>query len=389
MVEGQVETSQLIANSQAFSKPGKWRSALLGYGLALGTVAVTLTVAILLSRYSISVNLTLLVIAAVLIPTWYGGLGPGLMVGILFELVSILSKPPTAGASIANYVFGHVSVMALYVFFVLIVGARRKAEKRIKEQSELLNLLNTELEQRVAERTAELEAANTELESFSYSVSHDLRAPLRHINGFSLALLEDYSDKLDGVGRDFLKQLREASQEMAQLIDDVLRLARVTRTEMHREEVDLSELAAGVLDELQMTEPNRSITVAVQNGLFAYGDKRLLEIVLTNLLGNAWKFSSKKGAAEITFGREIANENAAYFVRDNGAGFDMEFADKLYGAFQRLHSVNEFEGTGIGLATVRRVINRHGGHIWAEGAVGKGATFYFTLPEMKEVENEG
>jgi signal transduction histidine kinase len=389
MAEGQVETSQRVANNQPFSKSGKWRSAIPGYGLGLATTTVTLIVAILLSRYSISVNLTLLVVAAVLIPTWYGGIGPGLMVGIIFEFVSILSKPPTAGASIANYVFGHVSVMALYVFFVLIVRARRKTEKRIKEQSKLLNVLNAELEQRVAERTAELEAANSELEAFSYSVSHDLRAPLRHINGFSMALLEDYSDKLDGVGRDFLKQLREASQEMAHLIDDMLRLAGVTRAEMHREKVDLSELGTGILGELQRAEPDRVLKVTVQKGLLAYGDKRLLGVVLANLLGNAWKFSSRQEDAEVTLGREGETENTCYFVRDNGAGFDMAFADKLYGAFQRLHSVNEFEGTGIGLATVRRIVSRHGGRIWAEGAVGKGATFYFTLPDIKEVENEG
>jgi len=211
-------------------------------------------------------------------------------------------------------------------------------------------------------------------------------APLRHIDGFSLALLEDYSSKLDDTGKDFLKQVREGSQEMGRLIDDMLQLAHVTRNEMRREKVDLSELASGILNDLRMTEPVRFVNITVQKGLLAYGDERLLKIVLINLLGNAWKFSSKKTAAEIAFGREWAKENGPYFVHDNGVGFNEAFAGKLYEAFQRLHSASDFEGTGIGLATVRRIINRHGGNIWARGKVGKGATFYFTLPDANGVK---
>lgn len=236
-----------------------------------------------------------------------------------------------------------------------------------------------ELEVKVQERTAQLEAANKELEAFSYSVSHDLRAPLRHINGFSQALLEDYADKLDDEGKGHLHQLRSASQEMAKLIDDMLQLARVTRTDMHRETVNLSELARAVISKLQAREPQRSVVVDIEDSLTTNGDRRLLEIMLSNLLGNAWKFTSKKRNPQIVFGKERKHDQDVYFVRDNGAGFDMEYADKLFGAFQRLHSPNEFEGTGIGLATIQRIILRHGGQVFAEGVVDSGATFYFTL----------
>ena len=236
-----------------------------------------------------------------------------------------------------------------------------------------------ELEAKVEDRTLELQQANKELEAFSYSVSHDLRSPLRSIDGFSQALLEDYADKLDVDGKDCLHRVRAASQRMAQLIDDMLNLSRVVRSEMRREAVNLSALAQTISEELHKIQPERQLEFVIAEGLVANGDARLLRVVLQNLLGNAWKFTGKQPHGRIEFGIKQHDGKPAYFVRDNGAGFDMAYADNLFGPFQRLHSMTEFEGTGIGLATVQRIIHRHGGRVWAQGAVDQGATFYFTF----------
>jgi len=210
-------------------------------------------------------------------------------------------------------------------------------------------------------------------------VSHDLRAPLRGIDGFSQALLEDYDGKLDDDGRDYLRRIRAASQRMAELIDDLLDLSRVTRREMRRERVDLSELARTVAGQLARTEPGRTVEWCIEDGVSARADGALLRLVLENLIGNAWKFTSKQSSARIEFGAVPHEGGIAYVVRDNGVGFDMAHAGKMFGAFQRLHAMHDFPGTGIGLAIVQRVVHRHGGRIWAEAAPGAGATFYFTV----------
>jgi signal transduction histidine kinase len=250
---------------------------------------------------------------------------------------------------------------------------------QIQERDGALQRAHDELEERVEERTIELNNINKELEAFSYSVSHDLRAPLRAIDGFSQALLEDYNEKLDASGQDHLHRVRLAAQRMSTLIDDMLNLSRVTRSEMHRETLDLSAVVRSTADELQRGAPDRTVTFVIAEGLKVDGDSRLLRVAIENLVGNAWKYTSAHSSARIEFGFHQDNGRSAYFVRDDGAGFDPRYSERLFGAFQRLHGASEFPGTGIGLATVQRIIRRHGGEIWAEGAVEQGATFYFTL----------
>ncbi len=237
----------------------------------------------------------------------------------------------------------------------------------------------------LARSNAELTAMNKELEVFSYSVSHDLRAPLRSIDGFSLALLEDFGDKLDAEGKENLQRVRAATQRMGVLIDDLLNLSRVTRTGMKLEEVDLSAMARAIATGLQNTQPERHADFHIHDQLREHVDSHLMKIALENLLGNAWKFTSKRDSARIEFGKTRTNGKSVYFVRDDGAGFDTAYADRLFDAFQRLHDSNEFPGSGVGLATVQRIIHRHGGHIWAESTVGKGATFYFTVTHPNQV----
>lgn len=253
--------------------------------------------------------------------------------------------------------------------------------------------INIELRNEISERTRVEEAlrhanaatavANRELEAFSYSVAHDLRAPLRSIDGFSQALLEDCVDRLDADGKRYLQNVRESAQQMGNLIDDLLNLSRVTRSELRREQLDLSGLAHTVLARLRDAQPDRRVDISIQEGLAANADPRLLDVALTNLLSNAWKFTRKRAPARIEFAAKADGQAPVYFIRDNGAGFDEAYAGKLFGVFQRLHTADEFEGTGIGLATVQRIVRRHGGRIWAEGKVDVGATFYFTLEEEK------
>ena len=273
-------------------------------------------------------------------------------------------------------------IIAAFEFLIRITRDRQILAEKAKEIATLVNdlqLANTSLEERVALRTRELESSNQELEAFSYSVSHDLRAPLRTIDGFSLALQEDFADILNDEGRDYIARVRNGVQRMGQLIDALLQLSRVTRSDIVRERLDLSQLATLVFNETKQADPERDVTFIAQPGVLVEGDPRLLRIALENLIGNAFKFTSKTANARIEFGSDLRGGKTVYFIRDNGAGFDMHYVERLFTAFQRLHGDRDFKGSGIGLATVSRIIRRHHGTIGAEGEVGHGATFYFTL----------
>jgi len=252
------------------------------------------------------------------------------------------------------------------------ISQRKRAEEDYKK-------LNEELEQRVKKRTSQLEASNKELEAFSYSVSHDLRAPLRSMDGFSQALLDDYSHQLDDTAKDYLFRVRRASQHMGSLIDDMLKLSKLTRSEVTHQEVNLSTLATDIAESLRNSENNRQVDFSISTNIKAIGDMGLLRVALENLFSNAWKFTSKTSEARIEFDIKDQDSKTVYYIKDNGIGFDESASGNMFGAFQRLHDQSEYLGTGIGLATVRRIIHLHGGEIWADGSPGEGAIFYFTL----------
>ncbi len=290
------------------------------------------------------------------------------------------------GRSRAVLIAGVVITLLLVAVAWLMANTRAAAQKlahdmtvSLRKSENEVRALNGDLERRVRLRTGELESANKELETFAYTVSHDLRAPLRSIHGFTDALAEDYADRLDDQGRDYTNRIRAASIRMGQLIDDILKLSRISRAKLVRGRIDLSALATTLIEEVRRGAGEREVTVRIQPGLHADGDETLLRAMLQNLLENAWKFTSKIDKAVIEVGGEEPNETQTFYVRDNGAGFDMQYADKLFKPFQRLHSDSEFQGTGIGLATVARIVARHGGQIWAESEPGRGTTIRFTL----------
>jgi signal transduction histidine kinase len=288
---------------------------------------------------------------------------------------------------VAASVLDLILIMLTFRYFARERGLRLSAEetadrlalsrREVERKAEEIQELNQNLELRVKQRTAELETINKELEAFSYSVSHDLRAPLRTIDGFSLALEEDYAEVVGPEGKDYIRRVRTGVQRMGNLIDSLLQLSRITRADLEREAVDLTGLAQSVAAQISEQNPGQTIEFSIENDLTADADPKLLRVALENLLGNAVKFSSKKPKSEVNFGWDSAQ--AAWFVRDNGAGFDVHYKDKLFNAFNRLHGDKDFKGSGIGLATVARVVRRHHGNIWADAREGDGATFWFTL----------
>lgn len=290
----------------------------------------------------------------------------------------LVTRTPASVYSQSNRKLAFDYLAALLAVLLLLAGIawvladhgerRREAERQVRH-----------LNQRLARDNVTLQGLNRELESFSYSVSHDLRAPLRSIDGFSKALLEDYGDTLDATGRDYLMRVRNAAQRMGNLIDDLLKLARVSRADLNKDVVNLSLVARKICADLRQRDPERNVEVTIAPDLEADGDPRLLQIALENLLENAWKFTSRQESARIDFGKTIIDGATVFFVRDNGAGFDMAHADKLFGVFQRLHAMTEFEGTGIGLATVQRIVYKHGGRVWGEAERHRGAVFFFAL----------
>jgi len=296
-------------------------------------------------------------------------LTPLIFVTALDEAETDLGKGYNLGA--VDFVFAPV-VPAIMRAKVTVFVELYRAQQELRRY-------RMQLETLVEERTIALTAINRELEAFSYSVSHDLRAPLVSFDGLSQTLMDRYGQELDDEAKDYLKRMRAASERMTSVFDGLQMLFRLTSGEIRREEVDISAAAAQVVDEMRAANPDSEVEVEIAPGITVSGDKRLVRILLTNLINNAWKFSNLRSSPKITIGREMVDGEARIFVRDNGVGFDMIDSHRLFGAFQRLHSQSEFPGAGIGLATARRIVNRHGGRIWAEGAVGEGATFYFVL----------
>jgi light-regulated signal transduction histidine kinase (bacteriophytochrome) len=294
-----------------------------------------------------------------------------------FEGVGIRNHwfPPAVGTALLV-----IAVLAVLVAVLLVAGRSSDlAEQRCLEAAKDLERSEVRQREQLGRYATDLEAANAELDAFCYSVSHDLRAPLRSIDGFSLAAIEDYGDILGEAGCGHLERVRAATQRMAALIDDLLSLSRISRAEMRRETINLTELTRDIERELRQAHPHRAVELHVHGDLTIAADEALIRVLLTNLLGNAWKYTQSQGVAHIEVGADRSRGDLVFFVRDDGVGFDTTYADKLFTPFQRLHSASQFEGAGIGLATVQRIVHRHGGRTWAESQLDEGATFYFTV----------
>ncbi|MDJ0833827.1 MAG: ATP-binding protein [Gammaproteobacteria bacterium] len=355
-----------------------WRSLeITNSGGLLGTLALQISDRALRDATSNALNLGISI--AVIGMTIIGVIG--LLVGIALTkrlscLTEVASQYAEGDLSLRSNIRGHDEVGEL--------------GRAFDEMALALEKHRVHLQDLVAERTSELEAANQELEAFSYSVSHDLRAPLRGIDGFSQALLEDNLEQLDEQGQAYLQRIRKAAGHMSLLIEDLLQLARTTQVPMTYRTVDLTDMAQKIIRELADNQPQREVEVKIEDGLTIRADPTLMKIALDNLLGNAWKYTNKQPRARIEFGCCEKEGDEAFYIKDNGAGFDMRHADKLFGSFQRLHKTSEYEGTGIGLATVQRIIHRHGGRIWGEAELNKGASFFFTISEHKKFrDSEG
>jgi light-regulated signal transduction histidine kinase (bacteriophytochrome) len=285
-----------------------------------------------------------------------------------------------------GWLFVLVSAALLY-FLLSLLQRRNDATMRALSDSDAeIRRMNVELERRVAQRTEQLEATNRELEAFAYAVSHDLRAPLRSMSGFSQLLQESPSSALDDKSKHYLQRIHEASRRMSTLIEDLLSLSRISRSELTPRSIDLSQLAEDAASSVKEHHPNRDVELHVEPGLTACGDSRLLRIALENLLDNAWKYTTHTPAARVDVGMQLDSNGRTFYVRDNGVGFDMAYAGKLFGPFQRLHAETQYPGTGIGLVTVQRILARHGGRIWAQAEINRGATFYFTIPDPPAME---
>ena len=358
------------------------RSRVQRYGLAVVSVAMALGTALLLERYNIGGLADPPFLFAIAITVWYAGLGPTILAFVLSLLaVDYFFIPPIHSLDITRADIPHFAMFMLFASLVAWFAAiRRRIDRELLQSRDELQNLNQEL----AKRSTELESINKELEAFAYSISHDLRAPLRHMAGYTELLQKRASSGLDEKSKHYIRMMLESAKRMGDLIDDLLAFSRIGRAETQKTLVNLAQLVKEALNEVREDTEGRNIAWKIGTLPDCYGDRSMLRLVLVNLISNAVKFTRTRPQAAIEIGSTNGGgEELIVYVRDNGVGFDMKYVNKLFGVFQRLHQADEFEGTGIGLATVQRIINRHGGKVWAEGTVDSGATFYFSAPRSR------